>query len=174
MPPSSQKTQAPASVVNVGLGVGKSVTSVFKPSPRRAKVVERVRLRGTPMTGIIRRRFIQSAAALGALGMADALGAGPALAAMQGPPSKLSDIDHFIILMKENRSFDHYFGSLRGVRGFDDPTAKRPDGGSIFRQPDPKHPDGYIAPFALSTHKTSGQHVENLSHAWSAQHASWN
>ena len=35
----------------------------------------------------------------------------------------LRDIDHFIFLMKENRSFDHYFGTLSGVRGFDDATA---------------------------------------------------
>ena len=29
-----------------------------------------------------------------------------------------------IFLMNENRSFDHYFGSYKGVRGFDDPAAR--------------------------------------------------
>jgi phospholipase C len=30
---------------------------------------------------------------------------------------------HVVMLMQENRSFDHYFGTLPGVRGFDDPHA---------------------------------------------------
>jgi phospholipase C len=123
------------------------------------------------MPGIVRRRLIQTAAAATALS-----GAAPGLAAAAsgGAPSKLSDIDHVIILMKENRSFDHYFGSLRGVRGFDDPTARQPGGGSIFRQPDPGHADGFVMPFRMNTRRTSGQRVENLSHAFSTQHASWN
>ncbi len=33
----------------------------------------------------------------------------------------IQDIEHIVILMQENRSFDHYFGTLRGVRGFSDP-----------------------------------------------------
>ena len=33
----------------------------------------------------------------------------------------IRDVEHVVILMQENRSFDHYFGSLRGVRGFGDP-----------------------------------------------------
>ncbi len=44
--------------------------------------------------------------------------------------SKLTDIEHVVILMQENRSFDHYFGSYRGVRGFSDQSA-------AFQQPDP-------------------------------------
>src|SRR5580704_5048545 len=123
------------------------------------------------MSGIVRRRLIQTAAAASAFGAA---APGLASAAAGGGASKLNDIDHFIILMKENRSFDHYFGSLRGVRGFDDATARRPDGGSLFHQADPGHPAGYVAPFWMNTRKTSGQRVENLSHAWTTQHAAWN
>jgi phospholipase C len=121
------------------------------------------------MPEIARRRLIQTAAAATAL-----VGAGPALGAKPGGGSKLSDIDRFIIIMKENRSFDHYFGSLRGVRGFDDPTARRPNGGSLFKQADAKSADGYVAPFPLRTRQTSGQRVWNLSHAWGAQHQAWN
>src|SRR5580692_8195724 len=33
----------------------------------------------------------------------------------------IQDVQHVVILMQENRSFDHYFGSMRGVRGFNDP-----------------------------------------------------
>ena len=35
----------------------------------------------------------------------------------------IADVEHIVILMQENRSFDHYFGTLRGVRGFGDPRA---------------------------------------------------
>ena len=31
----------------------------------------------------------------------------------------IKDVKHIVVLMQENRSFDHYLGSLRGVRGFD-------------------------------------------------------
>ncbi|HEY2177666.1 MAG TPA: alkaline phosphatase family protein [Caulobacteraceae bacterium] len=114
-----------------------------------------------------RRQFIQAAGA--------ALAAPTAALAQEPPrPSSLRDIDHFIILMKENRSFDHYFGSLSGVRGFDDPTAKRPDGGSVFRQADPLNPDGHVLPFRLNTRTTGAQRVHELSHAWGPQHQAWN
>ena len=41
----------------------------------------------------------------------------------------IKDVEHIVVLMQENRSFDHYFGTLRGVRGFADPRAvKLPSG----------------------------------------------
>src|SRR5271155_5596684 len=47
------------------------------------------------------------------------------------------DAEHIVILMQENRSFDHAFGTLRGVRGFDDPRAIRlTNGNSVFVQSD--------------------------------------
>ena len=98
-------------------------------------------------SSLTRRQVLQAGVAAGAV----ALGSDPfvkmANAALTPPLGKLSDIEHVIILMKENRSFDHYFGSLRGVRGFDVPTARRGDGGSLFAQADPGHPDGHILPF---------------------------
>ncbi|MBX6383410.1 MAG: phospholipase C, phosphocholine-specific [Microbispora sp.] len=39
------------------------------------------------------------------------------------PPGSLSDVDHVVFVMLENRSFDHYFGRMRGVRGFGDRNA---------------------------------------------------
>ncbi|MGH9550489.1 MAG: alkaline phosphatase family protein, partial [Terriglobales bacterium] len=33
----------------------------------------------------------------------------------------IADVEHIVFMMQENRSFDHYFGTLRGVRGFGDP-----------------------------------------------------
>ncbi|PSH60380.1 phospholipase C, phosphocholine-specific [Phyllobacterium endophyticum] len=48
----------------------------------------------------------------------------------------LKDIEHVIFLMQENRSFDHYYGTMRGVRGFGDPRPLRlRNGNPVFTQP---------------------------------------
>ena len=79
------------------------------------------------------------------------------------------------MLMQENRSFDHYFGTLAGVRGFDDPKAlKLATGRSVFYQPDPENPSGYLLPFHLDTRTTSAQKIPSTSHAWEVQHDAWN
>jgi phospholipase C len=77
--------------------------------------------------------------------------------------------------MQENRSFDHYFGTMAGVRGFDDPNAlKLPDGRSVFYQLDPENLDGYLLPFHLDTHASSAQKIPSTSQAWAVQHEAWN
>jgi phospholipase C len=115
------------------------------------------------MQRIDRRRFLQGASALAGSALASGVaGADPT-------PAKLTDIDHIIILMKENRSFDHYFGALRGVRGFDDPA-----GEPVFRQSDPQSPGGHALPFRLDTRQTNAQRLHVLSHEWGPQHAAWN
>jgi phospholipase C len=123
------------------------------------------------MVQIDRRHLLQGAAASAAL---TALGVGPAALAQQQAPSKLTDIDHIIILMKENRSFDHYFGSLRGVRGFDDAAHTLFHGRSVFHQPDARHADGFVLPFHLDTMKTNAQSFVDLSHDWTPLHEAWN
>ena len=82
----------------------------------------------------------------------------------------LSEIKHIVVLMQENRSFDHYFGAMPGVRGFGDPTAVS----GVFQQPDPVNPDGYLYPFHADTHSTSAQALPSTSHSWLPQHDSWN
>jgi phospholipase C len=87
----------------------------------------------------------------------------------------LSSIEHIVILMQENRSFDHYFGTFPGVRGFADPSAIRlPDGNPVFCQPDPGHPQGYLAPFRYDTKSTSAQATPSTDHTWPTQHEAWN
>ncbi len=122
------------------------------------------------MFEIPRRTFLQGAAATSAL-LVPPFGSARAQTARA---SKLSDIDHIIILMKENRSFDHYFGTLAGVRGFNDPKAIKAGGDSLFRQADTRSRGGYVLPFHLDTQKTNAQRLHDLSHAWGAQHVSWN
>jgi hypothetical protein len=68
----------------------------------------------------------------------------PSVPSVPAACSKLTDIEHVVILIQENRSFDHYFGSYRGVRGFSDQSA-------AFQQPDPSNttnsPIGSLLPF---------------------------
>jgi phospholipase C len=105
--------------------------------------------------GITRRRLLGAAttAAAGAAGLSLLPGSmQKALAAPEQRLHSLDQIEHVIILMQENRSFDHYFGALRGVRGFDDPRAiTLSTGRSVFHQPDPENPDGYLLPFHNDT-----------------------
>ena len=74
--------------------------------------------------------------------------------------------------MQENRSFDHYFGTLAGVRGFADPTpVKFQNGTSVFTQP---NGSGTLLPWHLNTQTTSAQCVADLDHSWSGTHSAWN
>ena len=95
----------------------------------------------------------------------------------QEPPqrNRFQDIKHVVMLMQENRSFDHYFGTLAGVRGFNDANALQlSTGKSVFYQPDDANPNGYLLPFHLNTRETSAQKIPSTSHAWAVQHESWN
>ena len=127
---------------------------------------------------ITRRRLLSSAASLAALAAASTImppNLRRALAQEAPRVAGLGDIKHVVLLMQENRSFDHYFGTLAGVRGFDDAEAmKLPNGKSVFHQPDAAHPRGYVLPFHLDTRSTSAQKIPSTSHAWSVQHGSWN
>ncbi len=131
------------------------------------------------MAGLTRRRLLASAAASAALASAAAaLPPDVRREVVARPPARrasLRDIRHVVLLMQENRSFDHYFGTLSGVRGFADPTAMLlPGGASVFHQPDPLHPGGQVLPFHLDTRTTSAASIPSTSHEWQVQHDAWN
>ncbi|MGI5142692.1 alkaline phosphatase family protein [Streptomyces sp. CA-106110] len=94
------------------------------------------------MTEISRRTFIGTTAA----GAAVAAGL-PGTAEAAGRDTRqgsIADVKHVVILMQENRSFDHYFGTLSGVRGFDDRQATvLSNGDPVFRQPARSRKEGY-------------------------------
>jgi len=85
--------------------------------------------------------------------------------------SDLGAVEHVIFLMHENRSFDHYFGSYKGVRGFDDHPAASP---GVFAQSWPGGSASTLLPFHLDTADSNAECTFDLSHEWSAQHMSWN
>jgi phospholipase C len=122
-----------------------------------------------------RRDFLKLALASGAL----AAGGGViarALAAQPGPGATgtIQDVEHVVILMQENRSFDHYFGALGGVRGFDDPNAiTLPGGAPVWRQPRPEALGGPVAPFRLNADTTRAETIASLDHSWKGSHDRW-
>lgn len=87
----------------------------------------------------------------------------------------LEDVEHIVVLMQENRSFDHYFGHLNGVRGVGDRHPVRsPDGTPVWSQWRKQAGEGRIMPFQLRTHVTSAQCVLDLDHNWTPTHAAIN
>ncbi|HVX47567.1 MAG TPA: alkaline phosphatase family protein [Mycobacteriales bacterium] len=128
--------------------------------------------------GFTRRRLLGGATAAGGLAAASAVlppNVRKALAATPPKRGRLDDIEHVVLLMQENRSFDHYFGTLSGVRGFSDPHALTlKSGRSVFYQPDEQSPDGYLLPYRLNTRISAAQAIPSTSHAWTVQHQAWN
>jgi phospholipase C len=128
-------------------------------------------------TKITRRRLLGNTARLAAAAFASSFlppNLRRALADASRPGS-FRDIKHVVLLMQENRSFDHYFGTMAGVRGFNDATALQlSTGKSVFHQPDVENPNGYLLPFHLDTRQTSAQKIPSTNHGWKVQHESWN
>src|SRR5215472_17205836 len=126
------------------------------------------------MQNLTRRKLLKfgSAAAIAELTSLGLHGCGVStlIPSLSSGCSKLSDIEHVVILTQENRSFDHYFGSYRGVRGFSDQSA-------AFQQPDPANtaisPVGQLLPFHLDTTKSNAACTHDISHDWVPQHQSW-
>jgi phospholipase C len=140
---------------------------------------------------VTRRNLLKGGLALGAgavgAGLSSRAGASieraMALDAASTNPT-LSDIRHVVILMQENRSFDHYFGTLSGVRGFSDPHVKRNviDGSSrpVWQQFGYQpvigvDPTGYLEPFHLVQDPPTddGASTNDIDHSWGTQHESW-
>ncbi len=125
---------------------------------------------------VSRRDFLQTAA-----------GAGFAAAALAAfPPSirkalaipannatgTIQDVEHVVILMQENRSFDHYFGTLRGVRGFGDRlTIPLPSGRKVWQQ---LRTNGTVlTPYHLDGTSNNAQRAAGTPHAWVDSQKAW-
>jgi phospholipase C len=121
-----------------------------------------------------RRTFIK---ALGATAAAAALPASIARA-MAIPANNatgtINDVEHIVFLMQENRSFDSYLGTLRGVRGYGDPRGVTlPSGKPVWYQPTGTGTD-YVLPFHPTAPDLGLTFLEDLAHDWTSTHAAWN
>lgn len=123
-----------------------------------------------------RRDFIKKATLLsGAFGLSNVIPMSiqKAMAINAAPGTTFYDAEHVVFLMQENRSFDHMFGKMRGVRGFNDPRAKTlPNQNKVWLQSDDK--GNTYAPFHVDINKTKITWQGGLPHSWSDQVAARN
>lgn len=128
------------------------------------------------MTDLRRRGFLQHTAA----------GAGAAASLTVLPPAiqralaieasnqtrSIRDVKHVVILMQENRSFDHYFGAMRGVRGFGDPhPAPLQSGKSVWFQSDGTRE---ITPYRLDKSTMNAALIPSTPHNFPDAQLAWN
>jgi phospholipase C len=131
---------------------------------------------------ISRRTFLAAGTAAAGLALSSPAGRLIEAAAATEPSTArgLKEIEHVVILMEENRSFDHYFGTLSGVAGFSDPRVlkQRIDGKRypIFDQfgyapGTGVDPAGFLQPFHLLSDPPTdnGEATNDITHAWGPQ-----
>ncbi|WP_295012636.1 alkaline phosphatase family protein [uncultured Microbacterium sp.] len=111
-----------------------------------------------------------AASAAAAPGVRAAASAGGRTAVLpKGFTGDITDIKHVVILMQENRSFDHYYGALPGVRGFDDKQALRfQNGTDVFSQP---QGSSFVKPSRVTT--VAGT-TTGLDHSYEGGTSAWN
>jgi len=118
-----------------------------------------------------RRDFLKKAALLaGVTGLANVIPASiqKAMAINASAGSTYLDAEHIVILMQENRSFDHTYGTLQGVRGYNDPRAiDLPNKNKVWLQ---SNTEGETyAPFHLDIKNTKATWMSSLPHSWANQ-----
>ena len=126
------------------------------------------------MPEVNRRRFLQLAGATTAFtALSNSIQRAAALPANHRTGS-IEDVEHIVVLMQENRSFDHYFGTLRGVRGYGDPrpVVTRQDGKPVWYQADASGKD--ILPFHPDADDLGLAFIQDLPHGWNDGHAAFN
>ncbi|MDO5692043.1 MAG: phospholipase C, phosphocholine-specific [Pseudomonadota bacterium] len=119
-----------------------------------------------------RRAFLQSVAATAALaGFPASIQRALAIPANNATRS-IKDVQYVVILMQENRSFDNYFGTLAGVRGFGDRfTVPLPGGRTVWEQKDAK--GQLVLPYHLDQTKGNAQRVKGTPHSWIDARDAW-
>jgi phospholipase C len=121
-----------------------------------------------------RRQFLQLAA--GSVGAAAALSAFPSIAKALAIPADrrtgtIKDVRHVVILMQENRSFDHYFGTLPGVRGYGDRfTIPLAGSRNVWEQDNGAR---VVLPYHLDSKQGNAQRVDGTPHTWEDAQRAW-
>ena len=124
------------------------------------------------MTDVNRRRFLQIAGGAAATSLLSTSIARAAEIPAYHRTGTLADVEHIVVLIQENRSFDHYFGTLRGVRGFGDPRpVTLPSGKPVWYQSDGAKD---VLPFRPDADNLGLQFIQDLPHGWNDTHAAVN
>ncbi|WP_369144093.1 phosphocholine-specific phospholipase C [Streptomyces sp. R44] len=124
------------------------------------------------MADLNRRRFLQLTGGAAAFTMLSESIARAAAIPAQGSTGTIQDIEHIVVLMQENRSFDHYFGAMKGVRGFGDPRpVTLPSGKSVWNQSDGSK---VTLPFRPTSDKLGMEYLQGLNHDWAGGQSAFN
>jgi phospholipase C len=78
----------------------------------------------------------------------------------------MADIQHVVVVLMENRSFDELFGTFPGVRGLNESSPAIPQ---PFPQPDGSVIQAY--PFRMSTFTSTALLSPHFGHDWNTMHA---
>ncbi|MBN3848561.1 phospholipase C, phosphocholine-specific [Paraburkholderia sp. Ac-20342] len=123
------------------------------------------------MTRMDRRSFLRSMAAGISLSALPPVIQRALAIAPNNATGTINDVEHIVIFMQENRSFDHFFGLLPGVRGFSDRLTIPTVNGSVWNQTGVS--GTRIQPYYLNPSLGDGV-VTGGDHGWATQHSCWN
>lgn len=124
------------------------------------------------MTHPDRRRFLQLATGAAAFSALSGSIARAAAIPARGGTGTIEDVEHIVVLMQENRSFDHYFGALKGVRGFGDPRpVTLPSGRDVWHQSDGQK---VTLPFRPPGDDLGMEFLQGLNHDWAGGQKAFN
>lgn len=125
------------------------------------------------MPTVDRRRFLQMTGGAAALTMLPTSIARAAAIPAHRATRTIKDVEHVVVLMQENRSFDHYFGTMRGVRGYGDPhPVTLPSGKSVWHQSDGATSE--VLPFRPDLDDLGLAFIRDLDHGWNGGHEAFN
>lgn len=125
------------------------------------------------MAELNRRRLLQLAGGTAAYTALSSSIARAASLPARGRTGSLRDVEHIVVLMQENRSFDHYFGTMNGVRGFGDPRpVTLPSGKPVWHQKDLLGKE--VLPFRPPADELGMQFLRDLNHDWAGGHRAFN
>ncbi|WP_327351805.1 phosphocholine-specific phospholipase C [Streptomyces sp. NBC_01304] len=124
------------------------------------------------MPELNRRRFLQIAGATaGYAALSESIARAASLPAARATGT-LQDVEHIVVLMQENRSFDHYFGTMKGVRGFGDPRpVTLPSGKPVWNQ---QGGGKEVLPYHPDAENLGMQFISGLDHDWAGGHSAFN
>ncbi|MGE6732960.1 alkaline phosphatase family protein, partial [Streptomyces sp. NPDC059900] len=123
------------------------------------------------MPELNRRRFMQLAGGTAAFATLSQSIARAAALPAQRRSGSIKDVEHVVVLMQENRSFDHYFGTMKGVRGFGDPRpVTLPSGKPVWNQ---SGGGKEVLPFHPDAEDLGMQFIAGLDHDWAGGHSAF-
>ncbi len=125
------------------------------------------------MTQLNRRKFIKLSATAGLASTLWPPLVQKALAVeAHNATRSIQDVEHIVILMQENRSFDHYFGAMKGVRGFGDRFPIPLESGQrVFHQSDGQK---IVPPYRADRKTSNAALIKGTPHNFADMQAAWN